>query len=236
MANTEKVVGLVTLLGVRLSFPALFEMQKQTQEDGSIRETWKANGLIDKALAKSGKLEGMFKGKRYPIMEAIKLASEEAKEAKWGPESTKKPWPKLKADRIFLRDGDQENWDGYEGCWYVSSNARPEDRPSVLTNRGNKDPKTGKMKWIEAEPGGSSSPYSGCYVNLVIQIWVQDNKHGIRLNAQTKGVQFVRDGEPFAAGRVDMDDLLTEDMIGEEGEIGDDFADGEEDDEDMSLV
>jgi Protein of unknown function (DUF2815) len=228
--NPNDVVGLLTMLGVRLSFPSIFEMNKQTQDDGSVRETWKANALIDKALAESGELQAVYKGKRMPILKALKMASEEAKTEKWG---SKDKWPKLRADKVFLRDGDEESWDGYEGCWYVSANARPEDRPAVLTNRGQKDQKTGKLHWIPAEPGGAASPYSGCYVNMIIQVWCQDNKHGKRVNAQLKCVQFVRDGEPFSAGRIDADEMLTEDMIGEEGEIGDDFAD---EDTDLSLV
>ena len=43
-------------------------------------------------------------------------------------------------------------------------------------------------------------PYSGCYVNAIIDIWAQDNQWGRRINATLTGVQFVRDGEAFGGG------------------------------------
>lgn len=211
--KSEKViVGKVTLLNVRLSFASLFEMNRKKQDDGTVRETWKANFLISKEDAKN--MIGVFQGKKMPLLAAIKAASAEAKEAKWGAE---KNWPKLKADRIFLRDGDEEDWEGYPGNWYVSANAQPQDRPSVVTNR-----KDGDNRWIPAEPGGKNAPYSGCYVNATIVVWAQDNEHGKRLNAQVRAVQFYRDGEAFGAGSVDPNDEFDDEMVGEEGDFSED--------------
>jgi hypothetical protein len=42
--------------------------------------------------------------------------------------------------------------------------------------------------------------YAGCYVNAIIELWVQDNSYGKRVNANLLGVQFFKDGEPFADG------------------------------------
>jgi hypothetical protein len=222
----KEVVGKVTLLNVRLSFAALFEPDKRKQDDGTIRETWKSNFLFPKG---GGDVMAMFHGKKVPIMEALKKAGDEAREKKWG---DKKNWPKLKPDRVAVRDGDLEDWDGYEGMTYLSANAPLADRPQVVTNRKNKD------GWIEAEPGGKGSPYSGCYVNAVVELWCQDNEHGKRLNAKLKAVQFVADGEPFGAAPVDVNDEFTEDMIGDQADIGGDFDgdDGGEEDDDDSMI
>ena len=165
MSEAKKQVGKVIVLGARLSFASLFEMNRQKQDDGTVRETWKANLLIPKTELKG--MIGKFEGKRMPLQQALKLAGAEAKEKKWGSEAK---WPKLKPDRTYFRDGDLENWDGYAGCFYISANAQPADRPGVLTNR-----KDAEGKWIPAHPGGMAAPYSGCYVNATLIVWCQDN-------------------------------------------------------------
>ncbi|MNP47458.1 hypothetical protein D3C76_1415120 [compost metagenome] len=48
-------------------------------------------------------------------------------------------------------------------------------------------------------------PYSGCYVNVIVDIWAQDNSYGKRINAQLQGIQFVRDGEAFSGGGTSAD-------------------------------
>jgi hypothetical protein len=42
--------------------------------------------------------------------------------------------------------------------------------------------------------------YAGCYVNAIIDLWVQQNSWGKRINANLLGVQFLKDGEPFSDG------------------------------------
>jgi hypothetical protein len=61
-------------------------------------------------------------------------------------------------------------------------------RPLVIDR--NRDPLT----------AADGKPYSGCYVNVSIDVWAQDNKYGKRINAQLKGIQFVRDGDAFGGG------------------------------------
>lgn len=48
--------------------------------------------------------------------------------------------------------------------------------------------------------------YAGCYVNAIIDLWVQNNGFGKRVNANLYGIQFVKDGEQFGAGAVDVFD------------------------------
>jgi len=48
-------------------------------------------------------------------------------------------------------------------------------------------------------------PYGGCYVNVSLDIWVQDPKgekakNGKRINATLRGIQFMADGDAFAGG------------------------------------
>lgn len=226
MAEAKKeVVGKVILLNVRGSFMSVFEPDKQKQDDGTIRETWKCNFLIPKDKADS--MVAVYKGQRMPVLKALKLASAEAKQKKWGDE---KNWPKLKPEKLFLRDGDLENWDGYPGCFYVSSSAPLSDRPAVVTNR-----KDGNNQWIEAQPGGKAAPYAGCYVNATVEIWCQDNEHGKRVNAKLKALQFYRDGEAFGAAPTNPNEDFTDDMAGDEGSF-DEGSSGSDDDDDSGLV
>jgi len=49
----------------------------------------------------------------------------------------------------------------------------------------------GKGKLVQSD----GKIYGGAYANLLLEIWTQDNKHGKRINADFRGVQFLRDGE-----------------------------------------
>lgn len=99
---------------------------------------------------------------------------------------------KLPADKICLKDGDESGRDEYEGHYTIK--AANSKRPKVIDR--DKSPLT--------EDDGK--PYSGCYVNAVIELWAQNNGYGKRINANLLGVQFAKDGEPFASGEVASDD------------------------------
>lgn len=86
-----------------------------------------------------------------------------------------------------------EVYQGFAGMHYVS--ASNEERPNVRARDG--------VTPLVAKDG---KPYGGCYVNISIDVWAQDNKFGQRINATLLGVQFVRDGEHFSAGAQFADD------------------------------
>jgi hypothetical protein len=209
--NTDTVIGEVILKDVRLSFAHIFEPSKPRTDPTTkevIKGSYQARFLLEKGtpLAKQN-------------MDKIKKAAHDAKAKEFGENEAK--WPKLKPDRVCLRDGDLEDWDGYEGHFYLAANSAR--KPQVITNRKGKD-----GKWVEAEAGGTNSPYSGCYVNALVRLWVQNNEHGKRLNASLEVVQFLRDGEAFGAAPVDPNEKFDDDMVGEEGSIG-----GDDDDDDL---
>jgi len=220
----EPQTGEVKLKDVRLAFASLFEPNVQKNEDGTERKTWKANFLMGKGDDGKGDTEQDRKN-----LGAISKAYKDVMTAKFGPD--RKKWPKIKADKKCLRDGDEENWDGYEGNMYLSANSKLERRPRVITNR-----KDAAKKWIEADLGEKACPYSGCYVNVIVRIWFQDNEHGRRVNASLEAVQFLRDGEPFGAGSIDVDDAFDEDDVGEYGEIDDPYGSDDDDDDDDGLI
>lgn len=123
----------------------------------------------------------------------------------------------LAADRKFLRDGDLSGKTENEAMFTIS--AREKKRPSVR----NKDKSV-------IDSSESDIIYGGCYVNVLIRPWFQDNDYGKRLNANLIAVQFVRDGEPFGEGRIseeDIDDTFDDIDDGDDGDAG--FDDGDDD-------
>jgi hypothetical protein len=54
-------------------------------------------------------------------------------------------------------------------------------------------------------------PYSGCYGNIIVDIYAQDNQWGRRINATVTGVQFLRNGDAFGGGAppADADEFGT---------------------------
>lgn len=100
--------------------------------------------------------------------------------------------------KVALRDGAEKgDMDGYgDGVMFI--NARSDKRPLVVDR---------KLRPLDAE---SDVPYAGCYVNATIRLWAQDNQYGKRINAQLRAVQYVRGGQPFGEGAVDINKEFKE--------------------------
>ena len=132
----------------------------------------------------------------------------------------------LAAGSKFLRDGDLTAKEEYANMYTI--NASEQRRPAVRSNM--RDPKTKKPMILK--PGvDEDSIYAGCWVNLLIRPWYQDNSFGKRVNANLIAVQFVRDDEVFGKGRItdeEVDDTFDE--FAEEGDSGysDELADEDE--------
>ncbi|WP_306887710.1 ssDNA-binding protein [Amorphus orientalis] len=165
----------VQLKDVRLSFAHLF--RAQAFGDGEGEPKFNANFLIDPET-KSGQRN----------LDLVEAAMDEAKAIKWpkGP-------PKLKEDKLCLRDGSDTEYDGYEGMMFVSANNAK--KPLTLDRD--------KVEVVEAD----NVLYSGCYVDAIIRVWGQDNKWGKRVNASLEAVRFRRDGDAFGAAPPDPDEF-----------------------------
>lgn len=106
--------------------------------------------------------------------------------------------------KLCLGDGEEKDYDGYENAVYVSASTKV--RPVIVDQKKNP---------LAEEDG---KPYAGCYVNVALSLWCQDNQWGKRVNATLDAIQFVKDGEPFGGKKV------TADVFGEiEEEDDDDF-------------
>lgn len=129
----------------------------------------------------------------HPAEKELKAAIESVGSDKWG---TK--WGAVKKeieakDRTALHDGGTKaDYEGYEGNLFL--NASNKTRPLVLD--------ADRAPLVEAD----GKPYAGCYVNMSVELWAQDNQYGKRINASLRGVQFLRDGDAFAGGGAASED------------------------------
>lgn len=106
---------------------------------------------------------------------------------KWGEKAAATLKQLTASQKLCLRDGDTKaEYDGFEGNMYIS--ASNDKRPGVFDR--DRTPLT--------EQDGR--PYPGCYLNVRVEVWAQDNQYGRRINAQILGVQFSKDGTPFGGG------------------------------------
>ena len=93
---------------------------------------------------------------------------------------------KLPPDKICLKDGDNIDYAGYTGTYSIKASSTK--RPLVLDR--DRSPLT----------EDDNKLYAGCYVNASLELWAQNNNYGKRINCNLLGVQFFKDGEPFADG------------------------------------
>jgi hypothetical protein len=131
-----------------------------------------------------------------PQIGMVNAAINQVAKDKWGAKAEAVLKQMRAADKVCLHDGDTKaQYAGYEGNMFVAS--RSKTRPLVIDR--DKSPLT------EAD----GKPYSGCYVNVTLDLWAQDNSFGKRVNAQLGGVQFCRDGDAFSGGGsvADADDF-----------------------------
>ena len=168
----------IKIKNARLSFPSLFRKSSFNGEEGKYEATF----LIPKKGNEEWYEETMAEIEALKKDKKIKVAS----------------------DKVFIKDGDDIDYDGYEGCWAVK--ASNNKRPTCLD------------RTRSAVTEDDELFYAGCYVNAVVEPWAQNNQYGKRINANLLGVQFVKDGEPFGDGGTsasedDFDDLGDDDDL-----------------------
>lgn len=167
----------INLKNVRLSFPSLFQ---QSVFGGESTGKYEATFILDK-------VEHAEVIKQ--IQKQIETLQKEIKA------------PKLAAEKICLKDGDELERPEFEGKMTIKASTKK--RPLVIDR--DKTPLTEDDNRI----------YAGCYVNAILSLWGQNNNYGKRVNGQLDGVQFNQDGEPFGDSGVSVDAF---DAFGDEDE------------------
>lgn len=152
----------------------------------------------------------------HPQLKELEAIFAKEAQEKWGNEPTSYEGQKIPkwlavlktlqaTDNLCLHNGDLKSWPGYEGNLYIS--ARSKRKPLVVdTDQYLRDPETGEVLRDKdgqplpnlVLPGGKI--YGGCYVNASLDIFVQDNGYGKRMNAGLRGVQYAAEGDAFASG------------------------------------
>lgn len=126
---------------------------------------------------------------------------------------------KLKAEKLFIRDGDESEAEEYEGFMTVS--AREERRPPLRDRRNE-----------VVEPEDADELFVGGHWGAVlIRPWFQNSKnYGKRVNAGLSSAQFLMKDETFGAGRLSEEDL--DDTMRSHDDDDDDGSYDDDDDDD----
>jgi hypothetical protein len=144
-----------------------------------------------------------------PQNASIKKVIEAVAVEKWAAKSSAILKSLMASGDVCYRDGDTKaQYDGFEGNMYISS--RSKSAPGVFDR--DRSPLT------EA----SGKPYAGCYVNVSLDVWAQDNNFGKRINTTLKGVQFFGDGDAFVGSAPATSDDF--DDVSDTGENADDLV------------
>ena len=90
---------------------------------------------------------------------------------------------------------------GYgDGATYLSASS-PEDKPPIIVD-GNGDACPNDNTMLRKQL--ARKLYGGCYVNVAVRIWPQDNQFGRGIRCELIAVQFAKDGEAFGEAPPDV--------------------------------
>ena len=193
MTTTNPAVpaGRIMLKNVRLAFPKL--AKAEAFNDGE---------------PKYG--AALIMGPDHPQLAEVKAKMLAAAVDKWKDKAKVALASLEKTDKLALHDGDTKGqYDGFPGNFFISANADEGKAPTLVDRDRTPLPQT------------TGRIYAGCYVNVSLDFWAQDNKYGKRVNAQLRGVQFWQDGDAFSSGRPADSDEFDDVSAGTDAE---DFA------------
>lgn len=140
-----------------------------------------------------------------PCLEEAKHFIEKKAKEKWGEKAAAKLKQAYASNNVVLRSGDTKDTDRYpeyEGM--MTMNAYSKKKPVMYA--ADRRPIT--------ENDGTI--YSGCYCNVIVDFWIQDDSNRKGVNGALEGLMFVKDGERLGGGRsVTAEDFGFEDEFEE---------------------
>ncbi len=129
--------------------------------------------------------------------EAVSKAMRDVAVMGWGAEAEGTLIQLKGQDRLCQHEGNisKGGVEPYKDMLYIS--ASNERRPRILVTRNGVN--------VEIGPDDPCFPYSGCYANILVDLWPQGpngkpSQWGKRINATLTGVQFLRHGEALSGG------------------------------------
>ena len=163
---------ILKLTNVRISFPNLFEAKA-------------INGEGEPRFSAAFVIVPNSENHKLLASTMSKVATE-----KWGAKAAGVLAELKSKGRVAFKEAplskDGEVYDGFEGMY--SLNATNVARVPVI------DRDTTPLTPADGRP------YGGCYVDVSIDMWAQDNSWGKRINAKLRWVQFRSDGDAFSGG------------------------------------
>lgn len=133
-----------------------------------------------------------------------------AVQAKWG-ENAQAVLQMVQADRKLRCFGNGvekidkktfKPYDGYQDMVYVSANNA--NMPQMIESSGKAIDPSNTMAYQAI----ARKMYGGCYVNVALKPWIQENAFGRGIRCELVALQFARDGEPFGDGVPDASNLF----------------------------
>ncbi len=158
----------ITLNRVRVAFPKFFTAE-DFKGDGNFKFSSKLI-VEDDANTKL-------------IDDTVKAVAKE----KWKGKAEVKMKQVVAKDKLCFRDGDLVDLDGCAGNMVMSATRKKADGAPAVYDR------SGKERLTEDD----GVIYSGCYMNVKVEIWAMDNDFGVGINAALVAGQFAGKGESF---------------------------------------
>lgn len=173
--------GTILIKNVRLSYPHVLVPKAGTDSDGKpTAPSYSVTAMLPKATHVA--VKDLLKERIKELLQEKKLTE-------------------LPANRLFLTDGNEAGKspgkEMYKGHFLVSSREQESRPPSVRD-------KDGRTKLTRTD---AAKIYGGCWGNVLVRPWFQDNKFGKRVNAGLSAVQFLRDDTAFGEGRITEDQI-----------------------------
>lgn len=129
---------------------------------------------------------------------------------------------KLKADKVALRDGDDDDeTEECRGHWILSANRAEKQGPPGVVDR--------KLKPITQERNQREEVvYAGCWVKAYVGLFVPSGF--VRISCGLEALQFIKDDEPFG-NKVRAEDVFS--ALEDEEEEEEEEEEGEDDDRNL---
>ena len=88
-------------------------------------------------------------------------------------------------------------YNGYEGNYFIA--ASRENAPQMIRADGSAVEASNTMEYQQL----ARKIYGGCYVNVALRPWIQENAFGRGIRCDLVAIQFAKDGEAFGGDAVD---------------------------------
>lgn len=94
---------------------------------------------------------------------------------------------------------------GYENVAYISASSDENHPPSIVRADATVCDNANTME----RQSLARKLYGGCYVNVVVRPWCQDNQFGRAVRCELLAIQFLKDGEAFGEGATDVSGMFA---------------------------